>query len=131
MAGKWMDEGENYIAQLIAGKINPVTTLYLGLYKNSAEPEESDTLSNLTEVTGAGYARKELKSADATIDGDTITYPEQTFFCSGAAWGYVYGYFIATTVDNSGYLLSIEHFTEGYYIEGQKGIKIIPKIKVA
>jgi hypothetical protein len=103
-------------------------TLYLGLYKNTSEPSEVSTLSDMQEVSGFDYARKELTRGDWVLVADEATYAQQTFLASGGTWGNVYGYFIGTTADDSGKLVALEHFTTYRSIEDGKGVRITPKI---
>lgn len=114
---KWCDEGENWLLDVAFKKnTSPPTNLYLGLYTNSSEPGENATLSNITEPSGGGYARIAIAcGGDWTLSNDQITAAQKTFSASGAAWGNVYGYFLATTNDGSGKLLAVEHFSDGPY----------------
>lgn len=129
---KWMDEGETRVLQILLGSQPVDGAYYLGLYKNSAEPAESATLSDLTEVSGYGYTRKTLTRGSWTISGDQATFAEQTFLAQGGDWGNIYGYFICTALTGtSGKLMAIEHFDAPYNIVDGKGIKIVPKITIA
>lgn len=127
MAGKWMDEGENWAADVLTNKQD----LYLGLYKDSSEPAELSSLGDLTEVSGYGYARITLDKDSWTVTDDYATYGQQVFLADGGDWGNIYGYFIATSVDDSGKLLAIEHFSSAKYVEDGKGLKITPKLTIA
>ena len=129
MPSKWMDEGENRVAEMLFGSQPVYGVLYLGLYKNTVEPPETYGISNLTEVTGTGYARKALARGSWVITGGLAEYAQQTFSAS-STWGNVYGYFLATTNDGAAKLLAIEHFDAPYSIESGKGVKITPKVQV-
>lgn len=130
MPGKFTNEGENDCATKYIK--NGYATLYLGLYTDTTEPAENATLSSgLTELVGTGYARISLASADWTITADVAENLQKTF-TAGADWGNVYGYFIATSLDNSGLLLFVEHFSNGpYNITNGSTIKITPKVTVS
>ena len=128
---KWVDEGENRVADILFDDQAVDDHLYLGLYTDITEPAETDGLSDLTEEDGSGYARIRLDRGTWVITDDDADYAEQTFTAS-AAWGLVYGYFIGTTPDDSGKLLCVEHFSDGPYDVGNgDSIKITPKITVS
>jgi len=128
---KWVDEGENWVADILFGSVSVDTYLYLGLYKDTSEPAETDGLSDLTEEDGSGYARIMLTRGTWSVAGDDASYAEQTFTAS-AVWGNVYGYFIGTSPDDSGKLLCVEDFDDGPYDVGNgDSIKITPKITVS
>jgi hypothetical protein len=134
LMAKWCDEGENWLLDVaIKQNTSPPTTLYLGLYTNSSEPAENATLTSLTEPSGGGYARISLScGADWTLSNDQITAVQKTFAASGAAWGNVYGYFLATSVDNSGKLLLVEHFSDGpYNVVDGGSVKVTAKLVCA
>jgi hypothetical protein len=128
---KWVDEGENWLLD-VAFKKNtaPPTNLYLGLYTNTTEPAENATLSSLTEPSGGGYSRIAIACGDDwTLAADQITAAQKVFYASGAAWGNVYGYFIATSSDNSGKLLAVEHFSDGpYNVVDGGSVKVTAKL---
>ena len=126
------NEGENRIADILFGTQAVDGLLYLGLYKDTSEPPETSALADLTEVSVSnGYARKTLTRGDWSIVDDLASYAQQMFLADGGSWGNVYGYFIATSTDNSGKLLALEHFATYYEIEDGKGIKVTPKVRVA
>lgn len=129
---KWVDEGENRVANILFGAQAVDANLYLGLYTNSSEPLETANLAAITEPSGGNYSRKALARGSWTITADHADYAQQTFTATGAAWGNVYGYFIATSSDGSGKLLCVEHFTNGpYNVQDGGSVKITPKITVA
>ena len=86
-------------------------TLYLGLYTNVTQPTVTQVLP-VTEVSTAlsGYARIALTDSDWTELNQVITNLLKTW-TAGEDWGNVTGYFIATTVDDTGLLLYVESFT--------------------
>jgi len=127
---KWMDEGENRVLNILLGTTPVDGVLYLGLYRNPTELSEAEKLTDIDEPSGSGYARKILTRGMWTIAGDVATYEMQTFLAAGGDWGNIWGYFIATSLDNSGKLLATEHLNALLNIGDGRGIKIIPKITV-
>lgn len=130
MPSKLCDEGEHRIADILLGTQPVDGALYLGLYNDVSEPEEDATIASLSEITGSGYARKTLTRGAWVITGDCAEYAEQTLLASGD-WGNVTGYFIATSTDDSGKLIAIEHFDTAREVEDTKGLKITPKITIS
>lgn len=129
MAGKVVDEGEARVLEILLGTRNPDGALYLGLYKTPiTEPDETAVLTDLVEPSGYGYSRKTLTRGQWTLNGNAAAYPMQTFLASGGDWGDVAGYFIATSLDNSGKLIALEHFASALQVLDGKGIKITPQI---
>jgi hypothetical protein len=128
---KLVDEGENRIANVLFASQSVDTVYYLGLYTNASEPAESATLTDMTELTGAGYARKTLTRGSFSVTGSIATYAEQTFTASGGNWSGITGYFIGNSADDSGQLLWVESFSEGSFnINDGSAINITPKIEV-
>ena len=130
---KWCDEGETNVLNIYLKNQAQNANLYLGLYTNSVEPAEDATLASLTEPSGNGYGRQTIAPGDWTVSpSDTATAAQKTFTASGGAWGNVYGYFIATSVDGTGKLLCVEHFTNGpYNVQDGGSVKVTPKIVCA
>jgi len=128
MAGSLYDEGENRIANILLGATPVDGVLYLGLYKNVTEPAETVSLSDLTEVSGYGYARQSLVRGSWVITTNSAVYTQRIFLANGGNWGSIYGYFIGTTIDDSGKLIGLEHFDSPYVIVDTKGIKITPTL---
>ncbi|RLB06412.1 MAG: hypothetical protein DRG83_00080 [Deltaproteobacteria bacterium] len=130
---KWTDQGETDVGNIYLKNQTQNSYLYLGLYTNTSEPAESATLSDITEPSGGGYSRKQLNPSDWTENPQgTFSQPEQTFTASGADWGNIYGYFIATSSDNTGKLIAVEHFSDGpYNIKDGHSVKITPKITIS
>ena len=133
---KWVDQGEQETLDVLFVNTAVWSNTYLGMYTDSTEPAETATLpggaSPITEVSGAGYARKTLARNSWVRTGDYVSFAQQTFTASGGSWSNVYGYFIATTSDNTGKLLCVEHFTGGPFNVPEGGsIKITPKITCA
>ena len=136
---KWVDAGENRVANILFKATAVDANLYLGIYTDTTEPPETANLptqgSPITELaTAFGYARANqvLARGTWTITADHADYAQLTLTASGGAWANCYGYFIATTSDNSGVLLCVEHFTGGpFNVPDGGSIKITPKITVA
>jgi hypothetical protein len=135
---KWVDAGEQQTLEVLFRSTAVWATLYMGIYTDSSEPEEDaglPTQSNpITELAVQyGYARISLtRGANWTRTGDYVTYAQQTFAASGGSWANCYGYFIATSSDNTGYLLCVEDFpSPPYNVPDGGSIKITPKITCA
>ncbi len=134
---KWCDSGEQDTLEILFRTTAPWTNLYLGIYTDAAEPPENAGLPTqgnpITELAGSGYARIPLaRGAGWTRTGDYVTYAQQTFTAAGGAWANCYGYFIATSSDNSGKLIAVEHFSGGpFNVPDGGSIKITPKITCA
>lgn len=128
---KWCDEGENWLLDVALKKtISQPTNLYLGLYTNTSEPAENATLAGITEPSGGNYARIAIAcGGDWTLSADQITAAQKTFAASGAAWGNVYGYFLATSSDGTGKLLAVEQFSDGpYNVVDGGSVKVTAKL---
>jgi hypothetical protein len=130
---KWCDEGETDVGNIYLKNQVQNPSLYLGLYINPAEPAETDTLAQITEPVGAGYARIPLAPADWTESPQgTFTQPQKTFTAIGGNWGNVYGCFIATSPDGTGKLLAVEHFSDGpYNIMDGSQVKVTPQLTIS
>lgn len=131
---KWVDEGENRVADILFGALAVDANLYLGLYENSTEPAENAMMTGITEqATGAlNYNRIALARGTWSITTDYAQYAQQTFTATGGAWGDQYGYFINTaSTGTAGKLLCVEHFSNGpYNVQDGGSVKITPKITV-
>lgn len=130
---KWCDQGESNVLNIYLKNAAQNTNLYLGLYKNSAEPSEAAALSDLTEPSGAGYSRQTLAPGDWAISGSVPTMAtgsQEVFNCSGGDWAYVYGYFIATvSAGTVGSLIAVEQFSNGpYNVLDGGSVKVTPRI---
>lgn len=133
---KWVDAGENRVANVLFGATNPDANYYLGIYTNSTEPGENAGLPSqsnpITELSGSGYSRKTLARGSWSINADVASFAQQTFTATGGAWSNCYGYFICNSADNTGQLLCVEHFVGGpYNVPDGGSIKITPNITVA
>jgi hypothetical protein len=132
---KWVDAGENRVANILFRATAVDSSLYLALYTvPTSEPGETAVDTDLTEPSGGAYARIALSRGTWTVTGSAATYAQQTFAASGGAWGNVYGYFVSTgsSGTSSGVLLAVENFSDGPYNIGDgDSIKITPSITVA
>jgi hypothetical protein len=127
---KWCDEGENLMLDVFFKDTNPPANVYMGIYRNSSEPAESDNLAALTEPSGNGYERKAIAiNTGWTLTTNHVTAAKQTFTASGGDWGNCYGYFFATSADGSGKLLGVEHFSDGpYNVTDGDSVEVTPTI---
>ena len=131
---KWVDAGENRVANILFGAQAVDATLYLALYTSpTSEPAETAVVNDLTEPSGGAYARIAVSRGTWTVTADAAAYAQQTFSATGAAWGNVYGYFICTTSSGTaGILLAVENFSDGPYSIGNgDSVAITPTITVA
>lgn len=134
MSGKLCDAGEYRWLDILLGTRVVDGALYLGLYKNLTELPDDTELSDIIEVSGNGYSRKTLTRGEWTIETaagiTSASSAEDVFFASGGDWGDIYGYFIATTIDNTGTILAVDHFDSYFSIEDGKGLRVTPIIKL-
>lgn len=131
---KWVDAGENRVANQLFGATAVDTTLYIGIYTSpTTEPGETAVINDLTEPSGSGYARIALTRGTWVVSGSAATYAQQTFAASGGSWGACYGYFVATSsAGTGGALMYVEQFSSGPYSIGDgDSIKITPSVAVA
>lgn len=132
---KWCDQGENAVAEDFFNNspAGGYSNLYLGLYKNTTEPPENATLSDIVEPSDTGYSRIALAQGNWTVTNDTAEYAQQTFtFTNNPGGETIYGYFIATSSDNTGKLLAVEHFSNPFTIQNNGDqIKITVRVTVA
>jgi hypothetical protein len=77
--------------------------LNLHLYTNNYTPAKTDTISNYTESTAAGYSAKTLTGASwtvATVSGTTTaSYASQTFTYTASE--NLYGYFLTDSTNTT------------------------------
>lgn len=131
---KWVDVGENRVANILFGAQAVDATLYMGLYENTTEPAEDVIMTGITEqAVGLGYGRIVLTRGTWTVTLDHADYAQQTFTATGGDWGAQYGYFINTAqTGTAGILMCVEHFSNGpYNVVDGGSVKITPKITVA
>ena len=101
----------------------------LKLYSNDVDPTATTTVSQLTEVTGGGYAAKTLNmSSNWSVAAGVATTTPQTWEFDAAA-GDVYGYYLVGAT--SGSLLAAEKFDNGPYTVAVDGDKITVSITIS
>jgi len=96
MAGFTVDEGQNYIANVIY-KAATQETYTLGLFVNAAGTLTTGSVwANVTEPSGAGYAEITLVAGTFTVDsGGEVTYPQQQWTATGDwSGGSIQGYYV-------------------------------------
>ncbi len=131
---KWCNEGETNVGDIYLRNQAQNPNLYLGLYTNITEPAETDTLAQITEPVGSGYARIALAPADWTESPQgTFANLQKTFTASGGNWGNVYGYFICTVLSGTaGKLIAVEQFIDGpYNVTDGSSVKVTPKVVIS
>lgn len=105
----------------------------LRLYSNNLTPSKSTTLTNLTEVSAAGYSAVTLLGANWTVSTSTAgtnsaVYSEQSFVFTAAVTAY--GYYVTTTESPTPSLLWVERFSTAPFTlpAGGGEIAITPRI---
>lgn len=112
--------------QLIFLEASLSDTIKLRLYSNNRTPSSTDTISDYTEVSAAGYAEKTFTGDDWTIEIDELTdnyvaaLDDQTFTMTETAT--VYGYFITSEDDT---LILAERFPTAPQVLDSDGGNII------
>ena len=134
---KWCNEGETSVGNVYL-KATAKPDYYLGLYKNTSEPEETAVMTDITEADTPGqngYARIQLLDADWTEQATKGVFKnlQKTFTASGAAWGSIYGYFITTAATGTaGKLVGVETFSDGpYTINDGWSAKVTPQVTIS
>jgi hypothetical protein len=124
MSEIYPDEGLDFSMAIFPKNGANIATLYLGLFTSQTPttvPARGALLANAgsdwTEVSGTGYARISLAAASWGAQGTSGSgrksiYPQQTF-TAGGAWTVANGFFIATTVDNTGKAICFANFDSG------------------
>lgn len=134
MAGITTNVGENHYANILYGATAVDTNLYLGIYTlPTGVPDDTWVLADLTEVSGAGYARIALARGSWVITDDLAEYAEQSFDAT-SDWGDTYGYFLCSAASGvSGvFMYHIERFDDyPKNIPDGKSLLITPKITIA
>lgn len=128
---KLTDQGEEHFSDILFGSTPVDGAIYMGLYRDTLEPPEDVVLTDFDEPYGSGYGRKQLTRGQWTRADDLSTYELQTFLASGGDWGDIYGYFLATTINNTGLCLAICHFDAPFEVTAGKGIKIVPQMRIS
>jgi hypothetical protein len=133
---KWCDEGETSVGNVYL-KATAQPDYWLGLFKNSSEPAETDTMTAITEAAPLGtlgYARIQLLDADWTESPQGVfTNLQKTFTCATTNWGSIYGYYITTAeTGTAGKLIAVELFSDGpYTVNVGWAVKVTPKVTIA
>jgi len=132
---KWCNEGETQVGNIYLRK-DAVINLWVGLYKDVAEPAEDATLATITEVpVASGYARIALTNTDWTEQATKGVFKQiqKTFEASGGDWGDVYGYFLTDVASGTaGKLVSVENFTDGpYTVNDGWSVKVTPQVTIS
>jgi len=131
---KWCDEGETSAGNVYL-KATAQPDFYLGLYENTTEPAETDTLTAITEQSALGYARIQLLDADWTEQATKGVFKnlQKTFTASGGSWGNQYGYFICTVASGTaGLLIAVEQFSDGpYMVNDGWSVKVTPQVTIS
>jgi len=99
MSGILTDEGEAVLLDVLIrqSSADRGIGLQLGLFTN-ASVGEATTLTQISEPTGGGYARRTLADAGWTRTGSVIRFSAQVFTATGTDMvGLIRGYFLATT----------------------------------
>lgn len=117
MAGILHYEGQQYFGDGALKNTGVQATLYIGLLTNSTALTKDNTMANVTEVTGGGYARLPLSAVNWTLSGtktansgSLYSQPRQSWVFNTAI-GNVTGYFITTTLTGTtGKLIASEMF---------------------
>ena len=112
MAAELHTEGLQYLLEVAFSEEQSVpANFYIGL-ATDATASEDDSLSDLTEVTGTGYARQtvasnstDITSASAGTADRKITIKEVTFTATGT-WDGAKTVFFATIVNDTGKLIA-------------------------
>ncbi len=122
------NEGEVYVNEIIF-EGSTSGDLYLRLFTNDVDPSaEASVLADLTECTGSGYGPITLTDGNWS-GGNPTSYAEQTFKATADDWSDIYGYYIATSSDDTGKLLTGEQFSNAPVSVGDNDeISITPQI---
>jgi len=114
LPNNWHQEGQEFVLANVFDTDGGVTIpdqYYLGLDDRSSLAEE-DTLDDLdNEPSSNGYARQAISSATGFAVGlvgsrMTATSGIGTFVATIGPWGPVANVFLATSLDNSGYIIA-------------------------
>lgn len=123
----------NSAEQIIIQYILNISTpegLVVHLYSNNILPQETDTISNYTEVVGGGYSSISLVAGNWTVVPGTPTTAEHTevIFSFTGAVGNVFGYFVTRVT--GGELFWAERFSNGPFDIQTPGdeIRITPRL---
>ena len=135
---RFHDEGEKNVGDIYLRNAAQNTNLFLGLYTNATQPAEAAVMTNITEVSGGGYARITLAPAGwteqegQTAEGGKRYDQPQKIFTFSAAVGNVTGYFITTTASGTaGPLIVTEHFPAAVNVnQANYEVRVTPRIEI-
>jgi hypothetical protein len=114
MSDELVQEGLEYILEVAFSESQSVpANFYMGLIEDASVAEDA-VLTDLTELSGNGYARQAIPSGShvgftsetAGTNDRKVTTVTVTFTASGGAWNGATHCFLATTVDDSGKLIA-------------------------
>ncbi len=114
------------------GEQSPPEHFYVGLAQD-ASLAKTDTLADINEVSGSGYARIEVDpvtvlSAEATNDNWAVVFEKVTFQATGT-WTSARIWFLATSNDSSGKLIASNLLEDGAQtLENGSSIDVTPEI---
>ena len=99
--GVTVNEGKDVLLERILNDVDTNrTSFYMGLFTNAAGLIETSVLTDITELSGNGFAEVEIPYADWTVSsngaglGYKVTSPEITFTASGGNWTGITGAYI-------------------------------------
>lgn len=113
------------------------TDLYLGLWTGNTLPIYTDTLSSFIvphEFSAADYGRLLLPKEDWIIDETNIwVLPHESIVFKpymSNSWNNISGFFISSTKDNTGFLLSVTTFKQKINLPKNNNLVITPKLVI-
>lgn len=130
MAIQISSDGSENILKYLTGVLSTTETVTLKLYNNDITPTSITALADFIEVTGGGYAEKNLSPSAWSISGNVATSNPQLFtFTSNV--GQIYGYYLVG--NTTGKLIASERFSSGPFNIANSGdsITVTATISVA
>jgi hypothetical protein len=127
------DIGEKRLLEMaLKDSVTPVKQT-LKLYTNDIVPAEGHVLSTYTEMTGNGYAAKDLLRADWTVTSSagvtTATNIQKSFLFVAGTAKTVYGYYVVMNDGTADQLLWAERFANPFTVQNDNDeIKITCKL---
>lgn len=137
------DEGEQHFLDVTLRNATGATQFYIGL-SDSTTPCSIAETNNLTaasagEPSSNGYARSDGLVERSNVGWPTLaldsgdymaTSTVETFVASGGSWGPVFCAFLATTIDNTGKLISYAPLSVGRTLASGESLQVTYKIKL-
>ena len=121
MAIKISSDGAENSLKYLLGVVTATETVNLKLYNNDITPSDTTVLADFTEVSGGGYAVKNLGASAWSVSGNVATSNPQLFtFTSNV--GQIYGYYLVG--NTSGKLIASERFSSGPFNIANNGDSI-------